>query len=399
MPDLQAGLGALVRLRALLAAEPEPVGGSRLPEGALDSSCRPALRLPRRHFALQDVDLTCRRATTSRWSGAAARASPPSPRCCRAPSSPSPARCCWAASTSSTSTSSGSARRSAWSPSAPRSSPARWPRTSRCSPTSRAGAVQAAVDELGLTDWVAGLPDGLDTVLGPGGTTLSAGEEQLVAFARLLVRDVRVVVLDEATARMDPVTEAGSCAAADRLLTGRTGILVAHRLTTTARAEHVAVLERGRVVQQGRAPSSRHAPGPFRRPARRQPTTGPSRAPADVLTPPRRRRSTSVGTARRTGRRRPPPPELRAAARAGPGIWTRCSSTRSGGWPAWLCSWSPSSSGPSAPSPAGCGAPRRLAARRVHPGPADWRWSSPRCSPLRRCSPRRSAATRAGGSR
>ncbi len=83
--------------------------------------------------------------------------------------------------------------------------------------------VEAAVTELGLDDWVVGLSAGLDTLLGPGGTTLSAGEEQLVAFARLLVRHVRVVVLDEATARMDPVTEAQVVRAADRLLSGRTG--------------------------------------------------------------------------------------------------------------------------------------------------------------------------------
>ena len=124
--------------------------------------------------------------------------------------------------------------------------------------------VEAAVDELGLTDWVAGLPEGLDTLLGPGGTTLSAGEEQLVAFARLLVRDVSVVVLDEATARMDPVTEARVVRAADRLIAGRTGILVAHRLSTTERAEQVAVLESGRVVQQGPRARLAAADGPFR---------------------------------------------------------------------------------------------------------------------------------------
>jgi ABC-type multidrug transport system fused ATPase/permease subunit len=124
--------------------------------------------------------------------------------------------------------------------------------------------VVAAVEELGLDDWVAGLPDGLDTLLGPGGTSLSAGEEQLVAFARLLVRDVQLVVLDEATARMDPVTEARVVRASDRLLAGRTGIVIAHRLTTTRRADRVAVLERGRVVQAG--PRSRLAEeqGPFR---------------------------------------------------------------------------------------------------------------------------------------
>jgi ABC-type multidrug transport system fused ATPase/permease subunit len=124
--------------------------------------------------------------------------------------------------------------------------------------------VVAAVDELGLAAWVDGLPEGLDTVLGPGGTSLSAGEEQLVAFARLLVRDVQVVVLDEATARMDPVTEARVVRASERLLVGRTGIVIAHRLSTTARAAHVVVLDAGRVVQQGPRASLVDVPGPFR---------------------------------------------------------------------------------------------------------------------------------------
>lgn len=124
--------------------------------------------------------------------------------------------------------------------------------------------VVSAVETLGLGAWVAGLPEGLDTLLGPGGTTLSAGEEQLVAFARLLVRDVQVVVLDEATARMDPVTEARVVQAADRPLSGRTGLLVAHRLSTTERAEQVAVLEAGRVIQQGTRRELAAALGPFR---------------------------------------------------------------------------------------------------------------------------------------
>ncbi|WP_338751193.1 ABC transporter ATP-binding protein [Janibacter alittae] len=137
--------------------------------------------------------------------------------------------------------------------------------------------IEQAVIELGLDDWVAGLPDGLDTLLGPGGTTLSAGEEQLVAFARLLVRDVRVVVLDEATARMDPVTERRVIAAADRLLTGRTGVLIAHRLTTIERAPHVAVLDHGRVVQQGRRAELALADGPFRELLLASRTSEPSR--------------------------------------------------------------------------------------------------------------------------
>jgi ATP-binding cassette, subfamily B, bacterial len=125
-------------------------------------------------------------------------------------------------------------------------------------------SVENAIEELGLTTWVEALPDGLDTPLGPGGTALSAGEEQLVAFARLLVRDVQVVVLDEATARMDPVTEARVVGAAERLLAGRTGVLIAHRLSTTARAETVAVLANGRIVQQGDRSVLAEAEGPFR---------------------------------------------------------------------------------------------------------------------------------------
>ncbi|GAB3163424.1 ATP-binding cassette domain-containing protein [Myceligenerans halotolerans] len=115
-------------------------------------------------------------------------------------------------------------------------------------PAERVGAAIAA---LGLTGWVDGLPDGLDTVLGPRGVMLSAGEEQLVAFARLLVRDVRVVVLDEATARMDPYTSRTVTHAARGLLAGRTGIVVAHRLATARVADTIAVMDHGRIVEHG----------------------------------------------------------------------------------------------------------------------------------------------------
>jgi ATP-binding cassette subfamily B protein len=114
-----------------------------------------------------------------------------------------------------------------------------------------AARVQGAVAELGLTSWVASLPHGLDTMLGEGGLTLSSGERQLVAFLRLLVRDVSVVLLDEATARMDPVTAQLVTDASQRLLTGRTGVVVAHRLATLRHCHDVVVLERGRMVQHG----------------------------------------------------------------------------------------------------------------------------------------------------
>jgi len=125
------------------------------------------------------------------------------------------------------------------------------------------GVVEQAIADLGLVDWVAGLPYGLDTLLGPGGTKLSAGEEQLVAFARLLVRDVQVVVLDEATARMDPQTEALVVNAAQRLLANRTGILIAHRLSTIERADLVAVLDHGKLVQFGERAALAAEPGAY----------------------------------------------------------------------------------------------------------------------------------------
>jgi ATP-binding cassette subfamily B protein len=109
----------------------------------------------------------------------------------------------------------------------------------------------AALDELELGDWVDDLPDGLDTRLGDGGHVLSAGQEQLVAFARILVRDPQVVILDEATARLDPVTEARVQRATERLLRGRIGIVIAHRLSSVQHCDEVVILADGRVVESG----------------------------------------------------------------------------------------------------------------------------------------------------
>ncbi|WP_433292505.1 ATP-binding cassette domain-containing protein [Actinoplanes sp. CA-030573] len=114
-----------------------------------------------------------------------------------------------------------------------------------------------ALDELGLTPWAESLPAGIDTKLGEGGYKLSAGQEQLVAFARILVRDPHVVILDEATARMDPVTETWVQRATDRLLEGRIGVIVAHRLTSVQRCDEVVVLADGVVLEAGPLRSSR----------------------------------------------------------------------------------------------------------------------------------------------
>ncbi|MFF4892281.1 ATP-binding cassette domain-containing protein [Micromonospora chersina] len=108
-----------------------------------------------------------------------------------------------------------------------------------------------ALEELGLAGWIAELPDGVDTRLGEGGHALSAGQEQLVAFARILVRDPHVVILDEATARLDPVTENRVRQATERLLTDRIGIVIAHRLSSVRRCDEVVVMADGAVLEAG----------------------------------------------------------------------------------------------------------------------------------------------------
>lgn len=109
----------------------------------------------------------------------------------------------------------------------------------------------AAVDELGLRDWLEGLPRGLDSRVGQRGESLSAGERQLVALVRARLADPDVLVLDEATSAVDPSLEMRINAALDRLTEGRTSVTIAHRMTTAERADLVVVVDKGRVVQQG----------------------------------------------------------------------------------------------------------------------------------------------------
>jgi ABC-type multidrug transport system fused ATPase/permease subunit len=89
-------------------------------------------------------------------------------------------------------------------------------------------------------------------MLGPGGTGLSAGQSQLLAFARVFLRDPGLVILDEATSRLDPATERYVEHAVDRLFAGRTGIVVAHRLQTVGRVDRIMVLEDGWIAESGR---------------------------------------------------------------------------------------------------------------------------------------------------
>jgi ATP-binding cassette subfamily B protein len=112
-------------------------------------------------------------------------------------------------------------------------------------------ALAEVIHRLELDEWLASLPAGLDTMLESGSGGLSAGQAQLLAFTRVFLRDPGVVVLDEASSRLDPATETLIERAVDHLLEGRTAILIAHRLDTVARADDIMILDRGRVVEFG----------------------------------------------------------------------------------------------------------------------------------------------------
>jgi ATP-binding cassette subfamily B protein len=111
--------------------------------------------------------------------------------------------------------------------------------------------VLAALERLGVTDLVMSLPAGLDSTVGERGVGLSLGQRQIVCFARAMLADPRVVILDEATSSVDSVTEARVQEALFRLLAGRTSFVVAHRLSTIVHADQVLVLDQGRIIERG----------------------------------------------------------------------------------------------------------------------------------------------------
>ncbi len=108
-----------------------------------------------------------------------------------------------------------------------------------------------AMADLELMDWFESLPNGLDTVLETGGRGLSAGEAQLLAFTRVFLQDPGLIIMDEASSRLDPATEYMIERAVDKLLTNRTAIIVAHRLKTVQRADTIMILENGRIKEYG----------------------------------------------------------------------------------------------------------------------------------------------------
>jgi ABC-type multidrug transport system fused ATPase/permease subunit len=108
-----------------------------------------------------------------------------------------------------------------------------------------------AARAVGADDFIMALPQGYDTEVGERGVKLSVGEKQRIAIARALLKDPPILILDEATASVDTVTEKLIQAALDRLLKGRTSFVIAHRLSTIRKADLIVVLRQGQILEQG----------------------------------------------------------------------------------------------------------------------------------------------------
>jgi ATP-binding cassette subfamily B protein len=125
--------------------------------------------------------------------------------------------------------------------------------------------IEDAVAAVGATEFIAALPDGVETEVGERGVQLSAGQRQLVAFARALLAEPRILILDEATSNVDVRTERTIERGLERLLAGRTAIVIAHRLSTIRRAGKIVVMEGGEVAEQGTHEELIDAGGPYSR--------------------------------------------------------------------------------------------------------------------------------------
>ena len=138
--------------------------------------------------------------------------------------------------------------------------------------------IRAAARLAQLDDFLARLPEGLETVVGEAGATLSAGEQLRITIARAILRDSPLVILDEPTAALDAATEALVMRGLERLLAGRTTFVIAHRLSTVRRADVILVLDDGRIVEQGTFAELVARGGPFARLHRTQFGEEPGRA-------------------------------------------------------------------------------------------------------------------------
>jgi ATP-binding cassette subfamily C protein CydCD len=145
-------------------------------------------------------------------------------------------------------------------------------------PSASEADLVAAIDRASLTEFAASLPAELDTVVGERGTQLSGGQRQRVAIARAFLKDAPILILDEATSHLDAVNEAAVRAALDVLSTGRTTLVIAHRLSTVRDADHIVVLEDGRLAETGDHRSLLERSGLYARLVSRQLAAGAGRA-------------------------------------------------------------------------------------------------------------------------
>ena len=118
-------------------------------------------------------------------------------------------------------------------------------------PTATDDEVREAAAKMDCTDLIEALPDGFMTEVGENGGNLSLGQRQIVCFARAMLADPRILILDEATSSIDILTEARLQHALQKLLAGRTALVIAHRLSTIRNADMVLVLEQGRIIERG----------------------------------------------------------------------------------------------------------------------------------------------------
>jgi len=118
-------------------------------------------------------------------------------------------------------------------------------------PNIKDDTILKVIEDIGLTSWLNNLPEGLNTILDNGGSGLSSGEAQLLAFVRVFLKNPKLVILDEATSKLDPITEGLIDKALNKLLENRTCIIIAHRLGTVGRAHNILILEEGKVLEHG----------------------------------------------------------------------------------------------------------------------------------------------------
>ena len=118
-------------------------------------------------------------------------------------------------------------------------------------PSAKEGDIRQAIEAAGLTDLISSMPDGINTVVGERGSQLSAGERQRVAIARAYLAEPSVLIFDEATGALAPMSEAAVISGYDTLMRGRTTVLITHRIDVARQADRVIVLKNGRVAEDG----------------------------------------------------------------------------------------------------------------------------------------------------